>query len=160
MALEVLGRRHLVVHADTLLLEVIFSANKRRFDQSAVIMVQRGATHTQLARNAYPLKVIEAAKFHVADQNYSRSERFSENGHTKSPLAVATADIRASQMLLASVGDFISRTRPSAVEARTRPERARQVARRPSEGGRPIWSRLTRGRRGDMAAGIQENFFF
>ena len=54
-------------------------------DQSAVITVQRGATHTQLARNAYPLKVIEAAKFHVADQNYSRSERFSQKGHTKSP---------------------------------------------------------------------------
>ena len=85
MALKVLGRRHLVVHADTLLLEVIFSANKRRFDQSAVITVQRGATHTQLARTAYPLKVIEAAKFHVADQNYSRSERFSQKGHTKSP---------------------------------------------------------------------------
>ena len=125
-----------------------------------MITVQRGATHTQLARNAYPLKVIEAAKFHVADQNYSRSERFSENGHTKSPLAVATGDIRASQMLLASVGDFISRTRPSAVEARPPPERRRQVARRPREGGRPIWSRLTRGRRGNMAAGIQENFFF
>ena len=85
MALKVLGRRHLVVHADTLLLEVIFSGNKRRFDQSAVITVQRGATHTQLARTAYPLKVIEAAKFHVADQNYSRSERFSQKGHTKSP---------------------------------------------------------------------------
>ena len=49
------------------------------------ITVQRGATHTQLARNAYPLKVIEAAKFHVADQNYSRSERFSQKGQTKSP---------------------------------------------------------------------------
>ena len=93
-------------------------------------------------------------KVHVADQNYSRSERFSQNGHKKSPLAVATGDIRASQMLLASVGDFISRTRPSAVEARTRPERRRQVARRPCEGGRPILGRWLPGRRGDMAGGL------
>ena len=62
-------------------------------------------------------------------------------------------------MLLASVGDFISRTRPSAVEARPPPERRRQVARRPREGGRPIWSRLTRGRRGDMLQVSRKTFF-
>ena len=46
----------------------------------------------------------EAAKAHVAGQNYSRSESFSQNGHKKSPVAVATGDICASQILLRSVG--------------------------------------------------------
>ena len=61
---------------------------------------------------------------------------------------------KSPRSLLVPVGDFISRTRPSAVEARPPPERRRQVARRPREGGRPIWSRLARGRRGDMAGGL------
>ena len=127
---------------------------------TSTAMAAKALTFAVFAADQVIQPAFEAAKVHVADENYSRSERFSQNGHTKSPLAVATGDIRASQMLLASVGDFISRTRPSAVEARPPPERRRQVARRPREGGRPIWSRLARGRRGDMAAGIQENFFF
>ena len=57
-------------------------------------------------------------------------------------------------LLLPSVGTSCHERVAFSDRSPPQSERRRQVARRPREGGRPIWSRLTRGRRGNMAGGL------
>ena len=75
-------------------------------------------------------------------------EIFSQNGHKKSPVAVATGDICASQILLRSVGTS-SQERAAFGGRSTNPTGTPSPSRAPArEGGRPILGRWLPGGQG------------
>ena len=86
-------------------IQVVVSAKRDgTISQSATIRVQRGATHAQLARTAYPLKAIEAAKS-MSRAITPLAPSSSASAVTRSPQhAVATGDICPSRILLRSSG--------------------------------------------------------
>ena len=51
---------------------------------TSTVMVAKALTFAVFAADQVIQPAFEAAKVHVADENYSRSERFSQNGHKNS----------------------------------------------------------------------------